>query len=117
MRKLWKNVSKRYLRVHVNNKLYNDFLLIIFIQLIKIYLVEANREKYQNFIKDEISKQSSFILSQINESFNTLVDRIPQDKYIQINSLNQLFSNEITKETSEHRYSFEHVYDPSQVRC
>lgn len=79
--------------------------------------MEANREKYQNFIKDEISKQSSFILSQINESFNTLVDRIPQDKYIQINSLNQLFSNEITKETSEHRYSFEHVYDPSQVRC
>ncbi|PKK76651.1 hypothetical protein RhiirC2_844996 [Rhizophagus irregularis] len=76
--------------------------------------LEANREKYQNFIKDEISKQSSFILSQINESFNTLVDRIPQDKYIQINSLNQLFSNEITKETSEHRYSFEHVYDPSQ---
>lgn len=79
--------------------------------------MEANREKYQNFIKEEISKQSTFILSQINDSFTTLVDRIPQDKYIQINSLNQLFSNEITKESSEHRYSFEHVYERSQVRC
>jgi hypothetical protein len=69
--------------------------------------VEANREKFQNFIKEEISKQSTFILSQINES----VDRIPQDKYIQINSLNQLFSNEITKDTSDHRYY------ASQVSC
>ncbi|GBB99523.1 hypothetical protein RclHR1_03550003 [Rhizophagus clarus] len=71
--------------------------------------LEANKEKYQNFVKEEISKQSTFILSQINKSLSSLINQIPQDKYIQINSLNQLFSNEITKETSEHHYLFEHV--------
>jgi hypothetical protein len=51
--------------------------------------VESDREKCHNFIKEEIAKQSTFILSQINESVKTLVNRIPQERYTQMNQSGQ----------------------------